>query len=108
MKFGGTSVANGKSIRQVAKLIQDNKNKNYEIVIVVSALEGITNQLIQVAEKAKKGNKDYLQKFKNKISERHLVAIDEAIKHNQLKKNTEQVIKKLIKETNIKGGSIPL
>ena len=54
MKFGGTSVANGKKIRHVANLIADNRNEDCEVVVVVSALEGVTNQLIQAAEEAKK------------------------------------------------------
>ena len=56
MKFGGTSVANGKKIRHVAKIISDNNSNDCKVVVVVSALEGITNQLIQAAEEATKKN----------------------------------------------------
>ena len=62
MKFGGSSVANGKKIQSVTKLIANYKNRESEIVTVVSALEGITNQLIQAAEKAKNGNLENIHK----------------------------------------------
>ena len=54
MKFGGTSVATGKNIRQVANLIADNRSDDCGVVAVVSALEGVTNQLIQACRGSKK------------------------------------------------------
>ena len=42
MKFGGSSVANGKKIRHVANIIAEYNSKDLGIVVVVSALEGIT------------------------------------------------------------------
>jgi aspartate kinase len=98
MKFGGTSVANGKNIRHVAKLIADNRNNDCEVVAVVSALEGITNQLIQAAEEAKKGNREYIRKFKQEILERHLTTAKEAIEDKQLEDDAEQVVKARIGE----------
>jgi aspartate kinase len=92
MKFGGTSVANGKKIRHVANLIADNRNEDCEVVAVVSALEGVTNQLIQAAEEAKKGNREYIHKFKQEILERHLTTAKEAIEDKQLEAEAKQVL----------------
>ena len=44
MKFGGTSVANVEKIKNVAKIVSKNYKKN-KIVVVLSAMSGITNQL---------------------------------------------------------------
>ena len=93
MKFGGTSVATGKKIRHVANLIANNKSEDCGVVAVVSALEGITNQLIQAADEAKKGNREYIQKFKQEILERHFTTAKEAIENKQLEDDTEQVVK---------------
>ena len=93
MKFGGTSVATGKKIRHVANLIANNRNEDCGVVAVVSALEGVTNQLIQAADEAKKGNREYIQKFKQEILEKHLTTVKEAIKNKQLEDDTEQVVK---------------
>ena len=98
MKFGGSSVANGKKICNVAKLIAKSKNNDTGIVAVVSALEGITNQLIQAAEKAKKGDKEYVQKFKQEILERHLTTAKNAIKNKKLLADTQDILKTRIGE----------
>ncbi len=92
MKFGGTSVATGKKIRHVANLIADNRNEDCEVVAVVSALEGVTNQLIQAAEEAKKGNREYIHKFKQEILERHLTTAKEAIEDKQLEAEAKKVL----------------
>ncbi|MFH0862068.1 MAG: aspartate kinase [Candidatus Altiarchaeota archaeon] len=48
MKFGGTSVANGERIVNVAKLVQAEKNPSK--VVVVSAISGVTDRLINTAK----------------------------------------------------------
>jgi len=98
MKFGGTSVANGEKICHVAKLIADNTNGDCKVTVVVSALEGVTNQLIQAAEEAKKGNREFIPNFKLKILERHLTTTKDAIKNSQIEKETEQILKDRIDE----------
>ncbi len=98
MKFGGSSVATGQKIRQVANLIIDNKSDDCGIIVVVSALEGITNQLIQAAEEAKKGNRQYVSKFKLELVERHLSTLKEAIKNKQHEKDATEVVKERITE----------
>ena len=54
MKFGGTSVATGENIRRVANIVVDSVKKDRRVVVVVSALSGVTNQLVEEAEQAKK------------------------------------------------------
>jgi len=44
MKFGGTSLANVKKIKEVAKIVLSN-SKNKKIVVVLSAMSGVTNTL---------------------------------------------------------------
>jgi aspartate kinase len=98
MKFGGTSVANGKNIRHVAKLIAKHAGQDCSVVAVVSALEDVTNQLIQAAEEAKNGNRKYIRKFKQEILERHLATAKKAIKNGQIEEETEQTLNARIDE----------
>jgi len=98
MKFGGTSVASGKNIRHVANLIAKYVNQDYRIVAVVSALNGVTDKLIEAAEQAKKGNRDYIYEFKQKIFEKHLIATKEAIENKRIQKEMEQILKTTIDE----------
>ena len=45
MKFGGTSVANIKKIQNVAGIVKQNLHKDNKLVVVLSAMAGVTNQL---------------------------------------------------------------
>ena len=62
LKFGGTSVGNADSIRQVAQII---KNSKEELVVVTSAVGGVTDQLVKVGELASKGDEGYAVLIEN-------------------------------------------
>ena len=47
LKFGGTSVGTIKKIKRVAEIIMDYKKKNYKVIVVSSAMSGVTNELIK-------------------------------------------------------------
>lgn len=98
MKFGGSSVANGDCIRRVAKIIHDFVKQGNRLVVVVSALDGITDQLIGASEEAKKGNLNYINDFIHKIKERHAKAIEDVIKTESLKEEVEGIVKRSIEE----------
>ena len=51
MKFGGTSVGSATRIRRVVSLVADARAASTPVV-VVSAVGGITNRLVEVAELA--------------------------------------------------------
>ena len=53
MKFGGTSVGTGENIRHVADLVIQYAKNDCRVAVVVSALAGVTNNLIEVACQAK-------------------------------------------------------
>ena len=47
LKFGGTSVGNIDRIRKVSKIISSYKKKKYRVIVVSSAMSGVTNDLIK-------------------------------------------------------------
>ena len=47
LKFGGTSVGTIKKIKKVVEIIADYKRKKYNVVVVSSAMSGVTNELIK-------------------------------------------------------------
>ncbi len=98
MKFGGTSIANGKNMCNVSNIIKDYVKKGNEIVVVVSALANITNLLIEKAEKLKNGNEEEIQEFIKKLVEKHVKVIDVAIKNTNLKEKTKLKIINIISE----------
>lgn len=64
MKFGGTSVANIERIASSAQLVNQESKKNNQIIVVVSAMSGVTNQLIDYVNNA---NDDFCPREYDKI-----------------------------------------
>ena len=57
VKFGGTSVGDATRIRKVVEIIRDAAHDS-DLVVVVSAMSGVTNKLIEAAAQAESGNRD--------------------------------------------------
>ena len=47
LKFGGTSVGTIEKIKKVADIIAEYKRKKYKVIVVSSAMSGVTNELIK-------------------------------------------------------------
>ena len=73
LKFGGTSVANAENIQKVSAIVQQVLKRDKAIVIV-SALGGITDILLQSGELASQMNESYKEKL-YVIEQRHLEAV---------------------------------
>jgi len=71
LKFGGTSVGSAESLSFVKEIVQRNYSQNKKQVVVVSALDGITNSLVDMSHLAASGNENYVDLF-NEIEQRHL------------------------------------
>ena len=77
LKFGGTSVANADSMNKVVAIVKkalDSEN----IIVVVSALGGITDILIDIVKTAASKNESYKEKLKT-IESRHLQLVRDII-----------------------------
>lgn len=75
LKFGGSSVGSSDGAENIKKII---KGQNVPLVVVVSALKTVTNNLIKVTELASEGNEDY-KTVLNTIIETHHCHIDKII-----------------------------
>ena len=98
MKFGGTSVGTGENISHVAELVTKYAKNDCRVTVVVSALAGVTNSLVEIAEQAKKGDEKKLQAFTKELSKKHVVAVSKAIASKQLQKETEEIVVNTISE----------
>jgi aspartokinase len=56
MKFGGTSVGSPEAIRQAVEIMNFSSQEWDRLVVVVSAMRGVTDMLIQSAEMAANGD----------------------------------------------------
>ena len=85
MKFGGTSVGSVKSILSLKKIVET-EARTQPVVVVVSALDGITDKLIAISQMALKGDKRYREEFDG-MMERHHQMIDTIITDPQKREN---------------------
>ena len=86
LKFGGTSVADSKSISKVITILESNDNN---IIIVVSAFSGITNLLQKCLHLKGKSTEDIIKE----IEKRHLEVIE-----NLSSLNAQSSLKSFLKE----------
>ncbi|RYY71415.1 MAG: bifunctional aspartate kinase/homoserine dehydrogenase I, partial [Chitinophagaceae bacterium] len=77
LKFGGSSVANASNIKKVIDIVEQQKNAGTSLV-VVSALGGITDLLLEACQLASDGNEQYKEQL-DIIEQRHLQAVRELI-----------------------------
>ena len=70
MKFGGTSVGSVKSILSLKKIVET-EARTQPVVVVVSALDGITDRLIATSRMAKQGDDRYREEFDAMVTRHH-------------------------------------
>ena len=75
MKFGGSSVATPERIRSVAEILKEARSLG-EVAVVVSALGGVTDELIATAKTAAAGDAAYTEAL-DRLESRHLEAARE-------------------------------
>ncbi|WP_282079063.1 bifunctional aspartate kinase/homoserine dehydrogenase I [Aquimarina algiphila] len=77
LKFGGSSVANATTIESVIDIVKQQSEKQ-SLYVVVSAMGGVTDLLLQAGEEASNNNEDY-KKTLVEIEKKHLEAVKSLI-----------------------------
>ena len=67
MKFGGTSVGSAERIRKAAEIVAAGTRER-EIVVVVSAMSGVTNALVDAAHRSAGGDKSAADKLAHALA----------------------------------------
>ncbi|HHT23575.1 MAG TPA: bifunctional aspartate kinase/homoserine dehydrogenase I [Bacteroidales bacterium] len=75
IKFGGSSVGSVEGMIEVKKIVESQKEP---VIVVVSALSGITDFLYATSQMASEGNANYLKEYEGMI-ERHYDLVDKVI-----------------------------
>lgn len=73
MKFGGTSVGDAQRFAAVADIV---RGSGEQTVVVVSAMSGVTDSLIQGARAAAEGQNDAYRAIRTNLLARHLEVVD--------------------------------
>ncbi len=82
LKFGGSSVGSPGNIKQVSQIITDYLNKGEQIVVVTSAMQGVTNDLIRAGKMAAADDEKYKELADNIIH--HHIETIKALIHIKL------------------------
>ena len=90
LKFGGTSVGSVDSLKNVKKIVE---SQTQPVVVVVSALSGVTDQLIQLGKMAQLGDEGYKADV-DRLQQRHFEIVEALIcpKRQQDVKNGLQAL----------------
>ena len=96
MKFGGTSVGSVDALTKATQIIKDARNEFPRVVVITSAMSGVTDLLLTCAALATQGNVDSLPNAESTLREKHFSAADALIKDGKLREQTKQEINVLI------------
>ena len=94
LKFGGTSVGSVESIMSLKKIVE---SQGEQLIVVVSALGGITDKLIATSRLAASGDKAYRMEFEAMVK-RHHDMIDTIIDDSEKRSSLTRVIDNLFEE----------
>ena len=98
MKFGGVSVKDGENILHCANLVKK-YSKDNEVVVVVSAMQGVTDSLLHAAHKCyEEASHGFIKLFIAELAKRHYDAIETAVKDKKIKEKVINRIDNLLDE----------
>ncbi|HLO28760.1 MAG TPA: aspartate kinase [Anaerolineales bacterium] len=96
MKFGGTSVGSVDALRRATQIIKEARTEYARVVVVTSAMAGVTDLLLKCATLAAQGKVDSLPEAESTLRAKHFSAAEELIKDQQLCERTKGEINCLI------------
>lgn len=97
MKFGGTSVGDASCIARTAKIIARAAKEN-PCVVVVSAMSGITNRLIEAAKTAQAGNGAEAEAIMDALRRQHETALSSLLPDEQKRAPPRQRMEQVLAE----------
>lgn len=92
LKFGGTSVGSAERIKNVAELI----TRRGHNIIVLSAMSGTTNSLVEISDYLYKKNIDGAKETINILEQKYMRTIDELFSSNEYKEKAIVAIKECL------------
>ncbi len=106
MKFGGTSVGSAAAIEGVAAITRDQLKEWNHVVVVVSAMSGVTDLLLGGARVAETGKGDAYRELAVKLREKHNAALAELVSDQADKAAVGEQIGRMLDEFELLCHSI--
>jgi aspartate kinase len=91
LKFGGTSVGTAERIKAVANLIL-NQAGDEGIIIVLSAMSGTTNSLVEISNALDKNKSDLAAEIIKSLEQKYYSVIDDLFSTNEFKEKGKELI----------------
>ena len=88
LKFGGTSVGSAQRMKDVAKLIKGDRK-----IVVLSAMSGTTNSLVEISDYLYKKNPDGANEIINKLAMKDMGHVEELYSTEEYKQKAKELIK---------------
>ncbi|MGM9688017.1 MAG: aspartate kinase [Alloprevotella sp.] len=89
LKFGGTSVGSPQRMKDVSALINDGETK----IVVLSAMSGTTNSLVEIADYINKRNPEAANNVINKLRGLYMQHVEELYADSSLAEQTRQLLR---------------
>ena len=96
MKFGGTSVGSVDALTKATQIIKEARQEYPRLVVVTSAMSGVTDLLLKSAALAVQGNVDSLPETESTLREKHFAAAEALINDPNLREAAKGEINCLI------------
>ena len=96
MKFGGTSVGSSAAIRQLVDIVKDNLECGHELAVIVSAMSGVTDKLLDSAQAAASGGQERFLSINAEIRVKHRAVIEELIANESQRSSVEREVDQLL------------
>ena len=96
MKFGGTSVGDAGRMEKVAEIVRDASRDN-NVVVVVSAMAGVTNKLIEAARGAESGNHELVSAIFDELNRKHKAVADLLTRSPEDQNSIQQIMEGILR-----------
>ncbi len=97
MKFGGTSVGDADCIRRAAAIVKSSAIQR-PVVVVVSAMSGVTNRLVQAAHRAAQGEQEFISQLTAELRTQHIQALDSLVQANDSRSKVAAVCHEVLEQ----------
>ena len=97
MKFGGTSVGDASCIARVAQIVEDAAREG-PVVVVVSAMSGVTNKLIKAATLSEAGDSGLSDAVFAELHKQHEKALGALVHNEEKRKQLSGSLEKILSE----------
>lgn len=99
MKFGGTSVGSQQALAQAISIVSEAQDQWDCVIVVVSAIAGVTNKLLKAVKLAKSGDTTLVNDLASEIRQAHLELINKFVtkpeRQDQVIHKIEEIVEEL-------------